>query len=146
MKNFAYSRVFALCFLPALLLAGGLELQAQSPSRGSDAKIELAGLHSRLVWQRSSPTLEKPDGPVLYQLLLNAGGTPGTIAMFDTNPRHLTDSPIIVGVNNVAIGGLSIDRASGILTFAANQASPEPLPALPLEPDLPVDRSAPAER
>jgi len=132
--------------LPALLLAGGLELQAQSPSRGSDAKIELAGLHSRLVWQRSSPTLEKPDGPVLYQLLLNAGGTPGTIAMFDTNPRHLTDSPIIVGVNNVAIGGLSIDRASGILTFAANQASPEPLPALPLEPDLPVDRSAPAER
>src|SRR5260370_34806177 len=47
-----------------------------------------------LHWQRVSPSAEKPDGPVLYQLLFSTAGTPGTLAKFDTNPRHLTNSDI----------------------------------------------------
>jgi hypothetical protein len=91
----------------------------------SKTPAEMASLlpSTGLSWQRVRPAEidgnNALEGPVLYQLLLNASGTPGTIAMFDTNPRHLTDSPIAVGLSNVAIGGLSIDRSSGIIDGSA---------------------------
>ena len=50
--------------------------------------------HQELRWHRVSPNTEHPDGPVLYQLLFNASGTPGTVPVFDSNPRHLINSPI----------------------------------------------------
>ena len=125
--------VFALLvWLPAGLLA-----QSQFKVLGETSSLRLSlhpgDLHSGnsgsgggngLVLHRSSPTLEKPDGPVLYQLLLNASGTPGTIAMFDTNPRHLANSPITVGGNSVAIGALSINSSSGVISFAGGQTFP----------------------
>src|SRR5260370_5977325 len=61
-----------------------------------------------LHWQRVSPSAEKPDGPVLYQLLFSTAGTPGTLAKFDTNPRHLTNSDI---TDN---GGIFAARRMGI--------------------------------
>jgi hypothetical protein len=104
-------------------MMGGLEVQAQSPSRGSNVKIEMAGLRSRLVWQRSSPKPGAVEGPVLYQLLFSAAGTSGTLAKFDTNPRHLTNSLITDDGSMVAVGGLSISSA-GMITFANGQTFP----------------------
>src|SRR5260370_36197009 len=97
------------------LLAIVTHINAQQPG-----PLQLASLRPQqeLRWHRLSPNSEKPDGPVLYQLLLNASGTPGTVPVFDTNPRHLINSPIIVNSGNVAIGGLSINGGTGIITFA----------------------------
>ena len=77
-----------------------------------------------LQWRRVSPSVEKPDGPVMYQLLFGPAGTPGTIPVFDTNARHLSNSPITVSGGNVVIGGssgLRINAATGIITFASGQ-------------------------
>src|SRR5215471_8937275 len=81
----------------------------------------------QLLWHRTSPSLEQPDGPVLYQLLLNVSGTPGTVPVFDKNPRHLINSPINITSGNVSIGrdgGLSIDGKTGVITFANGQTFP----------------------
>jgi hypothetical protein len=106
-------------FMLVLILALASDLVAQS-----QPPVVLASLrpNARLVLQRVYPAGNGDnnalEGPVLYQLLLNASGTPGTVPVFDTNPRHLTNSPIVVGASNVAIGGLSIDSSSGIISFA----------------------------
>ncbi|HLY92544.1 MAG TPA: tail fiber domain-containing protein [Candidatus Angelobacter sp.] len=91
--------------------------------------VQIAGLQANpeLRWQRTSPTPPQPDGPVLYQLLFTASGTPGTVPAFDTNPRHLTNSPITVNGSNVVIGGgsgLTINGGSGVMTFANGQTFP----------------------
>jgi hypothetical protein len=83
--------------------------------------------HQELRWQRVSPNAQQPDGPVLYQLLFSTGGTPGTVPAFDTNPRHLTNSPIVVNGGNVVIGGgngLLINGTTGVLSFANGQTFP----------------------
>lgn len=108
--------------LLTLILACQINAQTKTP-------MEMASLRPipGLTWQRVHPAGSSDaalQGPILYQLLLNASGTPGTIPMFDTNPRHLTNSPITVGVSNVAISGLSIDRSSGLVTFAGGQTFP----------------------
>ncbi len=106
--------VFLLCILTPLC-----QLIAQSRT-----PVETASLHvgNNLVLQRSSPAPQKLEGPVLYQLLLNASGAPGTVPVFDSNPRHLTNSPITVGGGNVAIGGLLINGGSGVISFAGSQS------------------------
>src|SRR5229473_3400552 len=100
------------------LLAIVAHINAQQPG-----PLQLASLRPQqeLRWHRVSPNSENPDGPVLYQLLLNASGTPGTVPVFDSNPRHLINSPITVGGGNVAIGGLSINGSSGVISFAGSQ-------------------------
>src|SRR5260370_25872924 len=87
---------------------------------------QLASLRPQpeLRWHRVSPSSENPDGPVLYQLLLNASGSPGTVPVFDTNPRHLINSPITVSSGRVALGALSISGGTGIITFANGQTFP----------------------
>src|SRR5260370_28626834 len=80
-----------------------------------------------LMWQHTSHTAQQRDGPVLYQLLLNASGSAGTVPVFDTNPRHLTNSPITVSGGNIVIGGvngLNINGSSGLITFARGQTFP----------------------
>lgn len=80
-----------------------------------------------LVWQRTSPSVQQPDGPVLYQLIFNASGVPGTVPVFDTNPRHLANSPIAISGGNVVIGGgngVIINGTSGIISFANGQTFP----------------------
>jgi len=85
------------------------------------AQQQMASLHPGLVLRRVSPTPQRPDGPVLYQFLFNASGTPGTVPVFDTNPRHLANSEITDNGSVVMIGGskgLVINSSGSILTFA----------------------------
>src|SRR5260370_41599000 len=77
-----------------------------------------------LHWQRVSPSAEKPDGPVLYQLLFSTAGTPGTLAKFDTNPRHLTNSDITDNGGVFARGGMSVNDPPGSITLAGGQKIP----------------------
>src|SRR5260370_38512136 len=79
--------------------------------------------HQELRLHRVSPNTENPDGPVLYQLLFNASGTPGTIAKFDSNLRHLANSLITDNGSIVAIGSFSVDN-TGLITFKSGQSVP----------------------
>src|SRR5713101_1668968 len=88
------------------------------------AQVQVAKLRPDLVWQRTSPTRGAVDGPVLYQLLLSGAGTPGTIAKFDANPRHLINSHISDNGGIVAIGAMSVDSSTGIISFAGGQTFP----------------------
>ncbi|HZR27311.1 MAG TPA: hypothetical protein VFA71_00915, partial [Terriglobales bacterium] len=96
----------------------------------SQAQRQMASLRPErgLVWKRASPTVQQPDSPVLYQLIFNSSGVPGTVPVFDTNPRHLTSSPITISGGNVMIGGggngLIINGATGIVSFANGQTFP----------------------
>lgn len=105
-----------LLLLPLLLAIQPLQAQQL---------VQMASLRpdQQLHWQRTSPTAQQPDGPVLYQLLLNASGTPGTVPVFDSNPRHLINSPIAVSGGNVAVGGMSIN-SSGLISFIGGQTFP----------------------
>jgi hypothetical protein len=92
------------------------------------AQTQTASLHpgSGLVWQRTSPTVQNPDGPVLYQLLFSTSGIPNQVAKFDTNPRHLTNSLLSDDGSNVHVGNgntFAIGN-NGIITFAAGQTFP----------------------
>src|SRR5260370_15919085 len=88
------------------------------------AQTEMAALHRALVWQRTSPTAQQPDGPVLYQLAVRGSGASGSVAVVDTNQRPLVNSPIIGGGGNVAVGGLSVSGSTGIISFAGGQTFP----------------------
>jgi hypothetical protein len=95
----------------------------------SYAQQQMASLRpgGGLVWRRTSPSIQQPDGPVLYQLIFNASGVPGIVPVFDTNPRHLTNSPIAISGGNVVIGGgngVIINGATGIINFANGQTFP----------------------
>src|SRR5579859_3873348 len=110
----AHRRVFFLLFF----LSAVIYIHGQQP-------LQMANLRPGhdLVWRRVSPSPQTPDGPVLYQLLFNASGSPGTLARFDANPRHLTNSLITDNGSMVAIGGLSISGA-GLISFAGGQTFP----------------------
>src|SRR5579859_8177811 len=94
MLKFGFYRVYILALVLVLLCGNAL---GQQPAPAADAAKQdapytlLASLRPtpELHWQRVSPSTERPDGPVLYQLLFSAAGTTGTVAKFDTNPRHL---------------------------------------------------------
>ena len=49
-----------------------------------------------LMWQRTSPTAQQPDGPVLYQLIFSAGGAPGTVPVFAENSTSGPREPQIL--------------------------------------------------
>ena len=85
--------------------------------------VEVAKLRPDLVWQRTSPPQGSVEGPVVYQLFVGAG-TPGTIPRFDSNFRHLVNSDITDNGGVVAIGGMSVNANTGIITFAGGQAFP----------------------
>src|SRR5215471_12462274 len=108
------------CILLAFFfsLTGGVEIYAQQSE-----PVQIASLRPGLVWQRTSPGPGTVEGPILYQLLFSASGTTGTLARFDTNPRHLTNSLITDNGSMVAIGGLSITSA-GLISFAGGQTFP----------------------
>ena len=77
-------------------LVGRLTADPELRTTPSGTQVASLRPHQELRWHRISPTAEQPDGPVLYQLLFSASGTPGTVPAFDTNMRHLTNSPITV--------------------------------------------------
>src|SRR5579864_5255131 len=104
-------------------MAGSLPLHSQSTSgsRSGAQPVMMASMKPALIWQRTSPPRGQMEGPVLYQLLFSASGTPGTLAKFDTNPRHLANSLITDNGSSVAIGGMSVNSA-GVISFAAGQS------------------------
>ncbi len=111
-----------------VMCLGAVAAHSQSnPARfGSSEPMQMASLrrNRELLWQRTSPSAEKPDGPVLYQLLFSTAGTPNTIAKFDGNPRHLTNSDITDVNGVVGIGGLTLDGNTGAISFANTQILP----------------------
>src|SRR5581483_7825034 len=114
-----------------IFMGGSLPAQQLAPAAGAGKKMDapntlLASLRPtpELHWQRVSPSTERPEGPVLYQLLFSAAGTTGTVAKFDTNPRHLTNSDITDIGGIVTIGGMNINAGTGIITFAGGQTFP----------------------
>src|SRR5215471_536018 len=101
-------------FIPVLYL--GLAIP-------SLAQTGVASLHRALAWQRTSPTAQQPDGPVLFQIIFRRSATPGNVPVI--SPTHaLANSPISVGAGNVVIGGLSINGSTGIISFAGGQTFP----------------------
>src|SRR5579859_5301431 len=91
MLKFRFLLIYILVLALVLLANNAL---GQQPAPATDAAKQdasrtlLASLrpHPELHWQRVSPSAEKPDGPVLYQLLFSTAGTTGTLAKFDSNP------------------------------------------------------------
>jgi hypothetical protein len=132
-----FRKPLLVCLLVILSIAGYAQdttrdLRPAGPRNSglyaSSQNVQVAELHPLLQWRRVVNPGSPLEGPVLYQLLFSASGTPFTVAMFDTNPRHLTNTPITVnGSNNVVIGGaggMSINGATGIVTFANGQTFP----------------------
>ncbi len=117
------ARPLRILFLFTFLLTAIANLYAQQPE-----PVEMASLRAnqQLHWQRTSPTPQQPDGPVLYQLLFSTAGTPNTIAKFDTNPRHLTNSDIkdVGGMVSIGSSGFTISVNTGLVTFVNGQTFP----------------------
>lgn len=107
------SLILCLFFAPWILAA----------SLPEQSGIELAQLHPQLIWQRVSPTPQKPEGPVLYQIQLTLG-QPNSVPKYDTSGRHFTASQILDNGTTVAIGGFSVNGSTGIVTFASSQTFP----------------------
>ena len=116
--RFSFKTVFV-CVI-STLFAGTLraQIRPQVPKES-----ELAGLHPEVVWQRTSPSVKNPGGPVLYQLIFRSNATPGNIPVI-SNTFTLTNSPIKVGSGIVAIGGMGINSTTGVISFAAAQTFP----------------------
>ncbi len=91
----AYRRTFFLLFFSSAVTY----IHAQQP-------LQMASLRPgrELVWQRTSPSAEKPDGPVLYQILFRSSATPGSIPKIANN-FTLTNSLISESGNTIMIGG-----------------------------------------
>jgi len=73
-----------------------------------------------LLWQRVSPSVEKPDGPVLYQILFRSSATPGSIPKISTS-FTLTNSLISEDGAGVHIGALAI-ASNGAITLCCGQS------------------------
>lgn len=87
--------------------------------------VMVAGLHppKDVVWQRTSPNAKQLDGPVLYQIIFRSSATPNHVPVISPS-FTLADSPITVGGGNVAIGAMTINGGSGIISFAGGQTFP----------------------
>ncbi|HTD22831.1 MAG TPA: hypothetical protein VK738_09275 [Terriglobales bacterium] len=119
-------RVSRVLFVSLFLLIGvslitsGIFAQQPQP-------VQMASLRptAELHWQRTPSSRQQSDGPVLYQLVFTPG-TPGTLAKFDANPRHLINSDITDNGGIVAIGssGFTINANTGIVNFVNSQTFP----------------------
>jgi hypothetical protein len=111
------SRVLSL-FIFVLTIISSMYSQQPQP-------VQIASLRPSpdLRWQRTSPTAQTADGPVLYQLVFTPGIT-GRIAKFDSNPRHFTSSDITDNGGIVGVGGLTINAGTGMVSFVNGQTFP----------------------
>ena len=83
-------------------------------------QVQSASLREAGPWRRVSPTAKKLDGPVLYQIIFRSSATPNHVPAISSN-FTLMDSPITVGGGNVAIGGMSVNGSTGMISFANGQ-------------------------
>jgi len=86
----------------------------------SSAQVQTASLHGGGPWRRISPTAEKLEGPVLYQIIFRSSATPNHVPAISSS-FTLMDSPITVGGGNVSIGGMSVNGSTGMISFANGQ-------------------------
>src|SRR5437879_221077 len=66
-------------------------------------------------WHRTSPPAQKPDGPVLYQIIFRSSATPGNIPMI---------SPQFTLTNSHIFDSGSALTFSEVVTFANGQTFP----------------------
>ncbi|HLQ51069.1 MAG TPA: hypothetical protein VK129_06190 [Terriglobales bacterium] len=116
------TRISSLASLYILLLAVMASADLAAQTRMQAQNIEMAALQPHLAWQRTSPTAQHPDGPVLYQIIFRSSATPGSIPKIGNN-FTLTNSLITDNGSQVAIGNLSI-ASGGIISFANGQTFP----------------------
>src|SRR5947207_2228983 len=90
----------SLCMLLAVLTA--MEAAAQTTLQAQS--IEMAALQTHLAWQRTSPTAQHPDGPVLYQIIFRSSATRGAIPKI-SNTFTLTNSLMSESGSTVIING-----------------------------------------
>ncbi|HLY92545.1 MAG TPA: hypothetical protein VKQ89_04745 [Candidatus Angelobacter sp.] len=110
----AHLRVFFLLFF----LSTVIYIHAQQP-------LQMASLQPgrALVWQRTSPSAEKPDGPVLYQILFRSSAHIGSIPKIGPSYTLVDSGLLLDNSGNLVIGGLTINGSTGVVTFPAQQSS-----------------------
>ena len=113
------SRIRRIFYACVLFFAGVTGMPAQQLPT-----TEVAGLrpNQQLLWRRISPTLQQPEGPVLYQIGLRSSATQNRIPKFGKN-LTLVNSLLTDNGSQVAIGGLAIN-SSGVVSFANGQSFP----------------------
>src|SRR5579859_5253853 len=110
-----------------LILATLCIAQTVTPSTQTTQPL-LASLHAKpqLAWQRTSPSTNQVDGPILYQLLFRAANIQsGHLVGVGTAHQFIT-SLITDNGTSVAVNAFSIDGSTGLVTFAPNQTFPAP--------------------
>ena len=95
---------------------------AGATAPGNSPPVLMAQLRPQLIWRKTSPSAENPDGPVLYQIIFRSSATPNHIPRIAPN-FTLTNSLISDNGSQVAIGSLSIS-STGIITFNGAQTFP----------------------
>jgi len=110
----AHRRVFFLLFF----LSAVIHIYGQQP-------LQMASLRpgKELVWQRTSPSAEKPDGPVLYQILFRSSAHIGSIPKIGPTYTLVDSGLLFDNGGNLVIGGLTINGTTGVVTFPTQQSS-----------------------
>lgn len=98
---------------------GELPAQAQDDTHTPLLQASLRTSH-QLPWQRVSPTIGRPEGPVLYQIVFRSSAKPGFVPKIDSN-FTLTNSLITEDNAGVHIGALAI-ASSGAITLCCGQS------------------------
>src|SRR5260370_26587862 len=90
-----HRRVFFLFFF-----LSAIYIQAQQP-------LQMASLRpgKELVWQRTSPSPEKPDGPVLYQILFRSSAHIGSIPKIGPTYTLVDSGLMLDNGGNLVLGG-----------------------------------------
>src|SRR5260370_6834713 len=91
----ANTRLFVFLFISA-----AIHIHAQQP-------VQMASLRPgrELVWQRTSPSAEKPDGPVLYQILFRSSAHIGSIPKIGPTYTLVDSGLMFDNGGNPVIGG-----------------------------------------
>src|SRR5260370_15465887 len=76
-----------------------------------------------LVWQRTSPSAEKPDGPVLYQILFRSSAHIGSIPKIGPTYTLVDSGLMLDNGGKLGICGLTINGGTGSVTFPAPPSS-----------------------
>jgi hypothetical protein len=98
---------------------GDLPAQAQDDTHTPLLEASLRAGH-QLPWQRVSPTIGRPEGPVLYQIVFRSSAKPGFVPKIDSN-FTLTNSLITEDNAGLHIGALAI-APSGAITLCCGQS------------------------
>jgi len=110
----AHRRIFFLLFF----LSAVIYIHGQQP-------LQMASLRPgrELVWQRTSPSAEKPEGPVLYQILFRSSAHIGSIPKIGPSYTLVDSGLLLDNSGNLVIGGLTINGSTGVVTFPTQQSS-----------------------